>query len=54
MDSRTLKCLLTPIAAVVAAWPVMAQTSADAAAGKQTIEVTASKRSPTHPGRGDF
>ena len=45
MDTRTLKCLLTPIAAVVAVWPAMAQTSADAAGGRQTVEVTASKRS---------
>jgi iron complex outermembrane receptor protein len=44
MDTRTLKCLLTPIAAVVTAWPVMAQTAADGT-GKQVIEVTASKRS---------
>jgi outer membrane receptor protein involved in Fe transport len=44
MDTRTMKCLLTPIAAVLAAWPVMAQTTSDAAGGKQVVEVTASKR----------
>lgn len=44
MDTRTLKCLLTPIAAAVTAWPVMAQTASDPATGKQVIEVTASKR----------
>jgi outer membrane receptor protein involved in Fe transport len=44
MDTRTMKCLLTPIAAVLAAWPVMAQTTSEAAGGKQVVEVTASKR----------
>lgn len=30
MDTRTMKCLLTPMAAMLAAWPAMAQTSAGA------------------------
>jgi outer membrane receptor protein involved in Fe transport len=44
MDTRTLKFLLTPIAAVVASWPAMAQTTGDGATDRQVIEVTASKR----------
>jgi iron complex outermembrane receptor protein len=44
MDTRTLKILLTPIAAALASWPAMAQTTADTSMDKQVIEVTASKR----------
>jgi iron complex outermembrane receptor protein len=44
MDTRALKLLLTPIAAVLAAWPAMAQTTGDGSTGKQVVEVTASKR----------
>ena len=45
MNTHTMKCLLTPVAAVLAAWPVMAQTTVDPETRLQTIEVTASKRS---------
>ena len=44
METRTLKCLLTPIAAVVAAWPAMAQTTPEPQGDRQVVEVTASKR----------
>jgi len=44
MDTHTLKFLLTPIAAVLASWPALAQTTGDASTGKQVVEVTASKR----------
>jgi outer membrane receptor protein involved in Fe transport len=44
MDTRTLKNLLTPIAAALATWPAMAQTTGDTSTGTQVVEVTASKR----------
>ena len=45
MNTQTMKCLLTPVAAMLAAWPVMAQTTVDPVTRLQTVEVTASKRS---------
>ncbi len=44
MDMRTMKCLVTPIALALAAWPAMAQTSTDPTGERQVVEVTASKR----------
>ena len=45
MNTRTMKYQLTPIAALLAALPLMAQPTSDAATRLQTVEVTASKRS---------
>ena len=41
MDTRTLKCLLTPIAAAVTAWPVLAQTASDPAAHARRLIASA-------------
>ena len=45
MNTRTMKYQLTPIAALLAALPLMAQPTTDDALRLQTVEVTASKRS---------